>query len=227
MEREREREKMERGKSELRMAMEELCLLSSGDGEQDQQEQEQQQQQIRSSTMDLICVSKQLLHVLDEIGPTLLVLRQDIQQNVQRLQDFHAREPSKYASLTAIVTGEVEEGISKKTNSCTRTIIWLARSMKFSINLLERLMKNSEVSLKEMVEEAYKSTLKPFHGWISSAAYRVALSLIPDREIFMQLLMGDCQDLEDFAGDVMILVSIVHPLLEEINAILLESLKST
>lgn len=36
----------------------------------------------------------------------------------------------------------------------------------------------------------------------------------------MQLLMGDCQDLEDFAGDVMILVSIVHPLLEEINAIL-------
>lgn len=44
--------------------MEELCLLSSGDGEQDQQEQEQQQQQIRSSTMDLICVSKQLLHVL-------------------------------------------------------------------------------------------------------------------------------------------------------------------
>lgn len=60
---------------------------------------------------------------------------------------------------------------------------------------------------------------------------QVALSLIPDREIFMQLLMGDCQDLEDFAGDVMILVSIVHPLLEEINAILvkhqLESLKST
>uniref|UniRef100_A0A453S3S5 Uncharacterized protein n=2 Tax=Aegilops tauschii subsp. strangulata TaxID=200361 RepID=A0A453S3S5_AEGTS len=32
--------------------------------------------------------------------------------------------------------------------------------------------------------------------------------------------MGNCQDPEDFGGDVMILVSIVQPLLEEINAIL-------
>ena len=33
--------------------------------------------------MDLLFVSKQLLHALDEIGPTLLALRQDIRQNVQ------------------------------------------------------------------------------------------------------------------------------------------------
>lgn len=230
METEREREKMETGKSELRMAMEELCLLGSRDGEDQQQEQKQQQQ--RSSTMDLLCVSKQLLHVLDEIGPTLLVLRQDIQQNIQRLQDLHAKDPSKYASLTAIVTEEVEEGISKKTKSCTRATIWLSRSVNFSLLLLERLMKSpAETSLKEMVEEAYTIALKPFHGWISSAAYRVALDLIPEREIFIQLLMGNCQDPEDFAGDVMILVSIVQPLLEEINTILvkhqLDRLKST
>jgi hypothetical protein len=60
---EREREKMERGKSELRMAMEELCLLSSRDVEDQQQDQDKKQQQ-RSSTMDLLYVSKQLLHVL-------------------------------------------------------------------------------------------------------------------------------------------------------------------
>uniref|UniRef100_A0ACD5ZWC2 Uncharacterized protein n=1 Tax=Avena sativa TaxID=4498 RepID=A0ACD5ZWC2_AVESA len=226
----RESEKMDRGKSELRMAMEELCLLSSGDG-QDQQQEQKHQQQPRSSTMDFLCVSKQLLHVLDEIGPTLLVLRQDIQQNIQRLQDLLARDPSKYANLTTILTEEVEEGISKKTNSCTRAIIWLSRSINFSLHLLERLMNNSETSLKEIVEEAYKSTLKPFHGWISSAAYRVALDLIPDREIFVQLLMGNCQVPEDFSGDVMIFVSIVQPLLEEINTVLvkhkLDRIKST
>lgn len=223
---EKKGEEMERGKSELWMAMEELCLFSSGDGVE-QQEQKQQ----RSSTMDLLCVSKQLLHVLDEIGPTLLVLRQDIQQNVQRLQDLHARDPSKYATLTAIVTEEVEEGTSKKTNSCTRAIIWLARSINFSRHLLERLLKAPDSNLKEIVEDAYKSTLKPWHGWISSAAYRVAQSLIPERDIFIALLMGNCQDFEDFAGDVKILVSIVQPLLEEINAVLvkhqLDKLKST
>ena len=80
-------------------------------------------------------------------------------------------------------------------------------------------MKNPESSLQEMVEEAYESTLKPFHGWISSAAYRVALRLIPERDIFIELLMGNCQDTGDFGEDVMILVSIVQPLLEEINVI--------
>ncbi|KAF7071165.1 hypothetical protein CFC21_076558 [Triticum aestivum] len=210
-----EREKMERGKSELRMAIEDLSLPSSGDGE----DQEQQGKIRRSSTMDLLCVSNQLLRVLDAIGPTLLVLRQDIQQNVQRLQDLHARDTSKYAGLMEIVMEEMEEGTSKKTNSCTRAIIWLARSVNFSICLLERLVKNPESSLQEMVEETYESTLKPFHGWISSAAYRVALRLIPERDIFIELLMGNCQDTGDFGEDVMILVSIVQPLLEEINVI--------
>ncbi|KAF7051738.1 hypothetical protein CFC21_059949 [Triticum aestivum] len=222
-----EREKMERGKSELRMAIEDLSLPSSGDGEY----QEQQGKIRRSSTMDLLCVSNQLLRVLDAIGPTLLVLTQDIEQNVQRLQDLHARDSLKYASLTAMVTKEVVEGTSKKTNSCARAIIWLARSVNFSIHLLEGLVKNSESSLQEMVEEAYKSTLKPFHGWISSAAYKVALCLIPERDIFIQLLMGSCQDPGYFGEDVMVLVSIAQPLLEEINAILvkhqLERLKST
>uniref|UniRef100_A0A8R7UKW2 Glycolipid transfer protein domain-containing protein n=1 Tax=Triticum urartu TaxID=4572 RepID=A0A8R7UKW2_TRIUA len=128
-----EREKMERGKSELRMAIDDLCLPSSGDGEY----QEQQGKVRRSSTMDLLCVSNQLLRVLDAIGPTLLVLRQDIQQNVQRLQDLHARDTSKYTGLMEIVMEEMEEGTSKKTNSCTRAIIWLARSVNFSICLLE------------------------------------------------------------------------------------------
>ncbi|XP_062196079.1 glycolipid transfer protein 2-like [Phragmites australis] len=213
----RRREEMGKGKSELRLAMEGLSFFSSGDGKEDQ---EQVQEQPRSSTMDLLCVSKQLIHVLDEIGPTLLVLRQDIQQNVQRLEELHAKDPSKYVSLTAIVTEEVEEGTSKKTNSCTRAIIWLARSINFSKYLLERLVKTPDSSLEEVVEEAYRCTLKPWHGWISSAAYKVALKLVPEKEIFIALLIGNCQEFEDLAEDVKILTDTVKPLLEEIDAIL-------
>ncbi|KAL5222143.1 hypothetical protein ABZP36_026856 [Zizania latifolia] len=221
------REEMGKGKSELRIAMEELSLTCPGEGEE-----QQQQRQKRSSTMDLLCVSKHLIHVLDEAGPTLLVLRQDIQQNVQRLQDLLARDTSKYATLTVIVTEEVEEGTSKKVNSCTRAILWLARSINFSQHLLERLLNTSDqLSLEEIVEEAYAATLKPWHGWISSAAYRVAQKLIPEREIFIALLMGNCQQFEDFAGDVKVLLSILQPLLEEAKAVLakhnLDKLKST
>ncbi|KAL5219840.1 hypothetical protein ABZP36_024553 [Zizania latifolia] len=43
-----------------------------------------------------------------------------------RLQDLLARDPSKYATLTAIVTEEGQEGTLKKVNSFTRAILWLA-----------------------------------------------------------------------------------------------------
>ncbi|CAL4996171.1 unnamed protein product [Urochloa decumbens] len=167
---EKKRKEMEKAKSGLRLTMEELCLCSSGD-EKEEQVQVKAQEQPRSSTMDLLSVSKQLLHVLDEIGPTLLVLRQDIQQNIQ---DLHETDSSKYVSLTAIVTEEVEQGTTKKTKSCTRAIIWLSRSISFSKCLLERLLKAPDLSLSEIVEEAYAKTLKPWHGWISSAAYKLS-----------------------------------------------------
>ncbi|WVZ95516.1 hypothetical protein U9M48_041269 [Paspalum notatum var. saurae] len=224
---ERKRKEMDKGKSELRLAMEELRLCSS----QGDEEQVEVQEQPRSSTMDLLSVSKQLIRVLDEIGPTLLVLRQDIQQNVQRLQDLLERDSSKYASLTAIVTEEVGQGTAKKTNSCTRAIIWLSRSINFSKYLLERLLKAPESSLEEIVEEAYGNILKPWHGWISSAAYKVALKLIPEREVFVGQLMGDCQDIEVLAEDAKMLAYAVQPLLEEIDAVLakhnLDKLKSS
>ncbi|XP_066350665.1 glycolipid transfer protein 2-like isoform X1 [Miscanthus floridulus] len=218
---ERKRKEMEKGKSELRLAMEELRMCSPGDGEEEQVQVQlvKVQEQPKSSTMDILSVSKQLIHVLDEIGPTLLVLRQDIQENVQRLQDLHERDSSKYASLTVIVTEEMEQGTAKKTKSCTRAIIWLSRSINFSKYLLERLLKTPESSLEEIVEEAYASTLKPWHGWISSAAYKVALKLIPEREFFIALLMGNCQDFEDLAEDAKTLAYAVQPLLEEIDAI--------
>ncbi|KAF8712623.1 hypothetical protein HU200_028379 [Digitaria exilis] len=227
---ERKRKEMEKAKSGLRLVMEELCLCSPGDGEEEQV-QVKVQEQPRSSIMDLLSVSKQLLHVLDEIGPTLLVLRQDIQQNIQRLQDLHERDSSKYSSLTAIVTEEVEQGTAKKTKSCTRAIIWLSRSISFSKCLLERLLKAPESNLEEIVEEAYSSTLKPWHGWISSAAYKVAMKLIPEREVLIAVLMGNCQDFEDLADDAKLLTYAVQPMLEEINAILakhnLDKLKSS
>ncbi|CAL5009125.1 unnamed protein product [Urochloa decumbens] len=212
---EKKRKEMEKAKSGLRLAMEELCLCSSGD-EKEEQVQVKAQEQPRSSTMDLLSVSKQLLHVLDEIGPTLLVLRQDIQQNIQ---DLHETDSSKYASLTAIVTEEVEQGTVKKTKSCTRAIIWLSRSISFSKCLLERLLKAPELSLSEIVEEAYAKTLKPWHGWISSAAYKVAVKLLPEREVLIALLMGNCQDFEDLTEDAKMLAYAVQPMLEEIDAI--------
>jgi len=47
------------------------------------------------------------------------------------------------------------------------------RSMDFTIALLQKLEDTAEQSLAQLVEAAYEVSLKPWHGWISSAACKV------------------------------------------------------
>lgn len=47
------------------------------------------------------------------------------------------------------------------------------RSLDFTVALLQRLVKNPDQEMEEAVKDSYNITLKPWHGWISSAAYRV------------------------------------------------------
>lgn len=41
--------------------------------------------------------------------------------------------------------------------------------------LLQRLAKDPRQSMEQAVEESYSIALKPWHGWISSAAFKVIL----------------------------------------------------
>ena len=45
--------------------------------------------------------------------------------------------------------------------------------MDFMVALLQRLVKDPGKHMEQAVEESYNSTLKPWHGWISSAAFKV------------------------------------------------------
>ncbi|XP_078152769.1 glycolipid transfer protein 3-like [Carex rostrata] len=216
----RKREEIEKGRSEIMLAMEEISLVND----------RKDRANNKIATLLLLTVSKQLLRVLDKIGPTLFVLRQDINQNIQRIEDFKSEDKSRSASLTEIITKETDEGTERKANSCTKATIWLTRSINFVVALLETLINSPDLTLEEVVEEAYKNTLKPWHGWISMAAYKVALKLIPERENFISLLLGKCQDFDDLKDDIRSMISMLQPLLDEMNSILvkheLEKIKS-
>jgi hypothetical protein len=49
------------------------------------------------------------------------------------------------------------------------------RAMDFTLALLQKLATDPEQSMEEAVEESYNITLKPWHGWISSAAFKVVI----------------------------------------------------
>ncbi|KAH7685255.1 Glycolipid transfer protein [Dioscorea alata] len=209
---------MQRGWSEISLAVNELSLLNPNDHS-------------KSSTLIFLGVSNLLLHILDRIGPTMTVLRQDIHTNVERLQEFYLSKSSLYSSLEEVLKKEKDEGTARKNDSCSRAILWLTRSMIFTVSLLERLIKDSESRFEQIVEEAYSTTLKPWHGWISSAAFKIAIKLIPERKEFMAVLAGKEQDHEKLKKDIKSLVLLLQPLLDEVQALLrnlnLDKIKST
>ncbi|KAM3387134.1 hypothetical protein ACQJBY_010168 [Aegilops geniculata] len=213
--------------SELRLAIAELSPISRRCGK------------LCSSppTLPFLGLSHLLLRLLDKIGPTMAVLRLDVQRNIERLQELYLQDPSKYSTLTAMVEKEADDGTVRKADSCSRAILWLTRSMDFTVALLQRLEEEEEEegsdqqSLAQLVEAAYKVSLKPWHGWISSAACKIALKLIPERAIFIGWLMGENQSYSLLKVEIEKLVQLLQPFLDDIHAMLakfkLDRLKST
>lgn len=55
------------------------------------------------------------------------------------------------------------------------------RCLDFTVALFQRLVADPGQKMEQIVEESYTITLKPWHGWISTAAYKVIIcfSLLP------------------------------------------------
>ncbi|KAL6650578.1 hypothetical protein ACP70R_009503 [Stipagrostis hirtigluma subsp. patula] len=174
------------------------------------------------ATLPFLGLSQLLLQVLDKIGPTMAVLRLDVQRNIERVQELYLLDPSKYSTLTEIVEKEVKEGTARKVDSCARAVLWLARLGEDT---------DQQQSFAQLVEAAYAVTLKPWHGWISSAAYKIALKLVPERKIFTGLLVGTGQDCSALKNEIKKLAVLLQPLLDDIHSMMakfrLDRLKST
>ncbi|XP_040995905.1 glycolipid transfer protein 3-like isoform X1 [Juglans microcarpa x Juglans regia] len=216
---------MEKG-SEISSAIEELTLmvkvLKPGDDHD----------AAHIPTKPFLYVCNLVIQVLDKIGPTMAVLRQDIHQNIQRLETAHESDPLLNSNLVEILKKESSEGNARKVTSCSRAFLWLTRSMDFTLALLQKLAKDPEQRMEQAVEESYNTTLKLWHGWISAAAFKVvALKLVPDNKTFTNLLMGKDGNCETLKEEMQTLISLFLPLLEENHSILsfygLERLKST
>lgn len=50
--------------------------------------------------------------------------------------------------------------------------------MDFTVTLLQSLTKDPGKNMEQAVEESYNITLKPWHGWISAAAFKVITYLV-------------------------------------------------
>ncbi|KAK4273928.1 hypothetical protein QN277_017228 [Acacia crassicarpa] len=201
-------------KSEIRCAIEELSMAvigKPGDNNADT---------AFVSTDSFLSVCYQVLRVLDKIGPTMAVLRQDVSQNIKRLEVAHESNPSMNSNLVEILKTEKSQGNAKKGPSCSKAFVWLTRSLDLALALLESVGRDGGKNMEQVVEECYDNTLKPWHGWISSAAFKVALKLVPDSKTFVELLKSRDEDYDSVKEAMQDLVSLLRPFLHDAHCIL-------
>ncbi|XP_062099231.1 glycolipid transfer protein 3-like [Humulus lupulus] len=233
MKRKREMEAMSsEKKSEIRSAIEELSMLANLRASHDDHNHDNIEPKIPFQPFVSVC--NLLLLVLDKIGPTMAVLRQDIHQNIQRLEVAHEADSSTYSNLVEILKKEAAQGNAKKVNSCSRALLWLTRSLDFTVELLQNYSASGsdDENMNQIVEDAYNITLKPWHGWISSTAVKVALKLVPGHKTFLNALMEkDDENPDSLREELQTFVSLLKPLLEDIHSSLrahgVDRLKST
>ncbi|CAJ1971995.1 unnamed protein product [Sphenostylis stenocarpa] len=171
-------------------------------------------------TKPFLSVCYLVLQVLDKIGPTMAVLRHDVHQNIKTLELMHESNTSVNSNLIEILKSEAKEGTARQGSSCSKAMVWLTRTLDFTSSLLQTLAKDPEKRMEEVVEEVYEVTLKPWHGWISSAAVRVALRLVPESKTFMDILKTEEENYDTLKENIQMLVSLFVPFLEDIHCIL-------
>ncbi|CAL1412709.1 unnamed protein product [Linum trigynum] len=169
-------------------------------------------------TRPFLHVCNLVVQILDNIGLTMVVLRKDIIHNIQRLESQFDVDPSLYSNLIEILKKESNEGSSRKRNSCSKALLWLTRSLDFMCGLLQNLVKDLSKDMEQVVEECYSTSLKPWHGWISSAAFKVALKLVPNRKTFISLLKPKDETNDDILKEDT--DSLLVPILQDIHAAL-------
>ncbi|AAF87892.1 Unknown protein [Arabidopsis thaliana] len=92
--------------------------------------------------------------------------------------------------------------------------------MDFTAGLLRLLSKEMSSKMEELVEECYMTTLKPHHGWIASAAFKVCLKLVPDNKTFMEAIGARDESYDTLREDIDTLSSLLTPILKEIYFVL-------
>ncbi|KAG7032853.1 Glycolipid transfer protein 2, partial [Cucurbita argyrosperma subsp. argyrosperma] len=155
-----------------------------------------------------------ILRFLDKVGPTMAVLRQDIHQNIQRLESVYESDPLLYSNMVEVLKKEMNDGIARNLTSCSRAFLWLTRE-------------EPRLSMEQAVEDAYNLTLKPWHGWISSAAVKIALKLVPDSERFDRLLTANEERNDTLVEEIDSFISQLSPFLEHIHSILVQKILLT
>lgn len=148
-----------------------------------------------------------VLRVLGALGPGLILIVKNDEANMRKARDACA------SAFTAGLTGqtvplllasEVREGMHETATrggeaggallrdpSAAIALLWMRRSLGFTVALIDHLTDESSSSPPNMVEAlgcAYASQLEQYHGWLIRKTFGIVSAQAPDYPTVLRLL---------------------------------------
>lgn len=170
-------------------------------------------------TKPFLDVCRNVLPVIDKFGSSMALVKSDVGGNIARLDAKYEENPAANAMLYDIIRAEVASKTAKGSSSCTNGMLWLTRAMDFLVELFRNLNAHQDWSMSQCASAAYTSTLKKYHGWIASAAFSVAMKLVPERTKFYETLaLGNSTvDMERFVAEFSPILEENHKFLKSVD----------
>jgi len=163
-------------------------------------------------TEPFLTACRLVLPVFDRLGVAFAAAKSDVSGNIERL----AKRSPDHASLFDICRAEMAAGTQSSDVGCCKGLLWLKRFLEFAANLLEGLAAEPRTaSLKRVAARAYESSLKPYHGLFAHTAFAVVLQFPPSREVFVNSLDGDYENMAEVARRLAPTLARVHAFLNE------------
>jgi len=131
--------------------------------------------------------AKSIISVFDLITG-MGIAKSDMLGNATTIGNF-AQGKDKI-TLQALCAEELASGrtLSKLELDGTTSVcalLWLTRALRFVYKMLEALMNDPNIKMKDAVWAGYEASLRPHHGMLVRGTFNVAYSAAPTRETFM------------------------------------------
>uniref|UniRef100_A0A183D098 GLTP domain-containing protein n=1 Tax=Gongylonema pulchrum TaxID=637853 RepID=A0A183D098_9BILA len=138
------------------------------------------------------------------LGTAFIPVKNDISGNVRKVKTKYesAREKCKY--VEDLVDYDLAHNGGKMANA-TEGLLWLKRGLEFMLELLSEMVrvyrssmdKSKTDSLTGIINDAYNSTLKRHHGFVSKQLFKVVILAAPTRSTILKALAEGREDADD------------------------------
>lgn len=133
-------------------------------------------------TQDFTVLCDHILCSFDHLGSFMYLAKAEMADKNETLK----RSASTLGTLRAIVEADRRSGKAMVKNSCARNLHRLMLVISFVKQMLQAMLDNERMSLKDAFYKAYLGSLSTIHTYMLQTAVWAALGLLPTKETFLK-----------------------------------------